>query len=233
MGQASNIPAATNNINQSEVGYSEQHGLDQKRISSDGLDIKAASETSSADMDHATFHGLVIPTEEEKATLRKVAGKMPSSSYVLCAVEFAERASYYGCWQVYKNFIRGPLPKGGNGAGAPDPALPETTAGALGKGSVTATAMTETFKFLAYGLCIVFGWMADVKYGRFKMICWGVAICGVAHVIMIISSLPPLLQKNQAMAPFAISLYMLCIGSGMFHLLSTDLATRLTCPSHV
>lgn len=36
------------------------------------------------------------PTEGEKNTLRKVAGKIPTIAYWLCAVEFAERASYYG-----------------------------------------------------------------------------------------------------------------------------------------
>jgi hypothetical protein len=36
------------------------------------------------------------PTEDEKSTLRKVAGKIPNIAYWLCAVEFAERASYYG-----------------------------------------------------------------------------------------------------------------------------------------
>lgn len=36
------------------------------------------------------------PTEEEKNSLRKVAGKIPNIAYWLCAVEFAERASYYG-----------------------------------------------------------------------------------------------------------------------------------------
>lgn len=161
----------------------------------------------------ATFHGLVLPTEEEKSTLRRVAGAMPATCYYLCAVEFAERASYYGCNQVYKNFIRAPLPPDGNGAGASAPGS-QYTAGALGKGSVVATAMTEAFKFLAYALPIYFGWLADTKYGRFKMICWGVAVCGVAHIIMIISALPPVLQSGNAIGPFALSLYMLSIGAG-------------------
>ncbi|OTB06508.1 hypothetical protein M426DRAFT_20957 [Hypoxylon sp. CI-4A] len=154
---------------------------------------------------HETFHGLVIPTEQEKLTLRRIAGKMPASCYYLCAVEFAERASYYGCNQVYKNFIRAPLPPDGNGSGATAPGS-EYTAGALGQGSVVATAMTEAFKFLAYALPIYFGWLADTKYGRFKMICWGVAICGVAHIIMIISALPPVLLSGKAIGPFALSL---------------------------
>jgi dipeptide/tripeptide permease len=61
--------------------------------------------------------GHITPTDHELATLPKVAGTMPVSAYFLCAVEFAERASYYGCKQVFKNFIRGKLPVGGNGAG--------------------------------------------------------------------------------------------------------------------
>jgi len=166
-------------------------------------------------VERETFHGLVLPTEEEKSTLRRVAGKMPASCYYLCAVEFAERASYYGCNQVYKNFIRGPLPPDGNGAGASAPGS-QYPAGALGRGSVTATAMTEAFKFLAYALPVYFGWLADTKYGRFKMICWGVAVCGVAHIIMIISSLPVVLASGNAIGPFALSLYMLSIGAAQF-----------------
>lgn len=57
---------------------------------------------------------------------------MPYTAYLLCGVEFAERASYYGCKQVFKNFIRGELPVGGNGAGAP-PRGTQQSAGALGK----------------------------------------------------------------------------------------------------
>jgi dipeptide/tripeptide permease len=84
--------------------------------------------------------GQVIPTDEE-----------PWTSYLLCGVEFAERASYYGCKQVFKNFIRAPLPEGGNGAGAP-PRGSQHSAGALGKGTVIASAMTDAFTFLAYAL---------------------------------------------------------------------------------
>jgi hypothetical protein len=98
-------------------------------------------------------NGHVIPTEEELAILPKVAGKMPWTAYMLCGVEFAERASYYGCNQVFKNFIRAPLPVGGNGAGAPARGT-QQTAGALGKGTVIASAMADAFKFLAYALYV-------------------------------------------------------------------------------
>lgn len=36
------------------------------------------------------------PTDEELLTLRRVPGKVPWLAYGLCAVEFCERASYYG-----------------------------------------------------------------------------------------------------------------------------------------
>lgn len=36
------------------------------------------------------------PTPEELNTLRRVPGSLPTVAYLLCAVEFCERASYYG-----------------------------------------------------------------------------------------------------------------------------------------
>ena len=36
------------------------------------------------------------PTPEELKTLRRVPGALPTVAYLLCAVEFCERASYYG-----------------------------------------------------------------------------------------------------------------------------------------
>lgn len=96
-----------------------------------------------------TFHGLYVATEEEKRTLRRVAGKMPNSCYYLCAVEFAERASYYGCNQVYKQFIRAPLPPGSTTGRTP----PGTrfNPGALGLGPQVATAMS-VLPILSFGL---------------------------------------------------------------------------------
>jgi hypothetical protein len=53
-----------------------------------------------------------VPTEEEKATLRRVADNLPIASYALCIVEFAERASYYGAQTIFSNFVEFGLPKG-------------------------------------------------------------------------------------------------------------------------
>jgi len=81
----------------------------------------------------------------------------------MCAIEFAERASYYGTSGPFNNFINNPLPIGGNGAGAVahgDAGLNQS-AGALGMGSVSASAITKMFSFLAYVIPIFGGIVAD------------------------------------------------------------------------
>lgn len=55
------------------------------------------------------------PTEEEKRILRKVAGPISWPGYMLCFIDGANNASYYGVTGVFANFIQRPLPPGGNG----------------------------------------------------------------------------------------------------------------------
>ncbi|CZR51849.1 related to peptide transporter PTR2 [Phialocephala subalpina] len=170
--------------------------------------------------DSFQHHGAYVPedhaaTTEEMSSLRRVAGHIPITAYVLCAVEFAERGSFYGVKQVFSNFVNRPLPAGGNGAGAP-PRGTQQTAGALGKGTVVAAAVTSSFGFLVYALPVLGGWLADTKWGRFRTICIGVAICGIAHVIMVIAAIPSVIQAEHAYAPFMISVYVLAIGAALF-----------------
>jgi dipeptide/tripeptide permease len=153
------------------------------------------------------------PTEEEKATLRRVPGKLPILAYIICAVEFAERGSYYGVQPLISNFVNRPMPKNGNGYGAPPPGT-QQTAGALGLGTVKATAVSQSFSMLAYSLPLLFGWLADTHTGRFKLICWGVAVFGVAHVLMVSAGASSLLANGTAVAPYFISVYILAIGAG-------------------
>ena len=165
------------------------------------------------DQGHEANH----PTEEEKKTLRKVAGKIPSLAYWLCLVEFAERASFYGVKPLFNNFVNRKLPANGNGYGAPLRGS-DSTAGALGLGSSVANSVSQSFSMLVYGLPIYFGWLADAKTGRFRLVVWGVVVCGIAHVLMVASGSRELLSKHTAVAPFMISVYVLAIGAGMFSL---------------
>ncbi|KAL3475938.1 POT family-domain-containing protein, partial [Aspergillus californicus] len=155
------------------------------------------------------------PTDEELETLRRVPGNLPLVAYLICIVEFSERASYYGVSGLISNFVNRPMPVGGNGYGAP-PAGTQQTAGALGMGTVKANAVNQSFSMLAYSLPMIFGYLSDAYTGRFKMICWGVLVFGVAHVLMVGATAPALLADGGAKAPYFISLYMLSVGAGMF-----------------
>lgn len=172
-------------------------------------DEKAASVVMALDEDH--YEGK--PTHEELNTLRRVAGKIPLTAYFLCFAEFCERGSYYSSVGVISNFVNRKLPPGGNGYGAP-PKGTQQTAGALGLGTVKATAVSQSFKMLVYCLPVIFGWIADTYTGRFKLICYGVAVFGVAHALMIASGAPSLLASGHSTAPYLISLYVLAIGAG-------------------
>ncbi|PGG95843.1 hypothetical protein GX51_08098, partial [Blastomyces parvus] len=156
-----------------------------------------------------------VPTKEELSTLRRVAGSVPTLAYLLCAVEFAERGSYYGIQKLISNFVNRPMPVGGNGFGAP-PRGDQQTTGALGMGTVKANAVGQSFSVLAYGLPLFFGWAADVYTGRFKLICAGILVFGVAHVLMMGATAPSVLANGTAKIPFFLSLYMLSVGSAMF-----------------
>lgn len=116
----------------------------------------------------------------------------------------------------------------GNGAGAPA-AGTQGTAGALGKGIQFANAFVLLFAFMSYVVPIFGAWIADTRWGRFKTIVIGVLVCFVAHVIMIFSGLPSVLQAGKGLVPFIISLLVLAIGAGGL-LRKSSLKLVLTCP---
>ncbi|KAK8858446.1 hypothetical protein IAR55_002673 [Kwoniella newhampshirensis] len=156
------------------------------------------------------------PTPEEESLLRKIPGKVPWVVVAMCAIELAERASYYGTTGVVTNFVKNPLPKGGSGSGAvaSGEAGTNQSAGALGKGSVQATAITTAFTFLAYVFPIMGGILADTKLGRFKTVCIGTFVGFIAHILLVISSIPSIIAKGHAIGPFLLSYYILSMAAG-------------------
>ncbi|KAI9665076.1 MAG: hypothetical protein M1821_006524 [Bathelium mastoideum] len=187
--------------------------LDAKRLSVDMEAIAEAGRRESV-VDKEKYP---IPTGEELSTLRKVSDSIPTVAWLLCIVEFSERASYYGVQTVFSNFMEYPLPQGGNGAGAPPRGdSNEETAGALGKGLQFSNAFVLLFQFLAYLVPIFGGWVADTRLGRFKTILIGVLICGIAHIILIFGALPTVLKAGRGVAPFLVGLFVLAFGAGVF-----------------
>ncbi|KAL4901070.1 hypothetical protein BDW74DRAFT_160693 [Aspergillus multicolor] len=155
------------------------------------------------------------PTDEELKTLRRIPGSLPTVAYLICIAEFCERASYLGVSGLISNFVNRPMPAGGNGYGAPARGT-QDTAGALGMGTVKANAVSQSFSMLAYLLPMIFAYLSDTFTGRFKMILYGVAVFGVAHVLMVGATAPKLLADGGAKAPYFLSLYMLSVGASMF-----------------
>ncbi|KAL1304300.1 hypothetical protein AAFC00_000704 [Neodothiora populina] len=183
-----------------------------KRLSVDVRDIESSGDRSQSIIDAERYPP---PTAEEAATLRKVSDSIPLIAYSLCIVELAERASYYGVQTIFSNFMQFPLPEGGNGAGAPAKGS-EDTVGALGRGEQFSVAIGLLFSFLAYVIPVFGGYGADVYTGRYRMIMYGVLLCGVSHVIMICGAIPTVLKAGNGIAPFMISLIILAIGAGVF-----------------
>ncbi|WRT66804.1 uncharacterized protein IL334_003767 [Kwoniella shivajii] len=153
------------------------------------------------------------PTDEQKETLRKIPGKVNAAGYALCFVEAANYASYYGVTGVFQNFIQRPLPPGGNGAGAP-PKGTQQSAGALGLGLQTATALTVTFQFLVFCTPLLGGYLADTKLGRYKGLWVGITIGFCSHMLLVVASIPSVISGGHAIVPFVIGMICLSFGSG-------------------
>ena len=144
----------------------------------------------------------------------------------MCFIELCERASYFGCQYIFANFVRAPLPPGGNGAGAVAPGAMGTdqSSGALNMGSVAASAVNDTFKFMSYLIPIFGGILADTKFGRFKMLWIGTMIGVVAHFLLVIPAIPSVIASGHAFPPFIIFVILLSFAAGAIVSLKLDIA---------
>ncbi|KAH7890643.1 POT family-domain-containing protein [Phlebopus sp. FC_14] len=190
---------------------------DRHRHSYDaGLEKKGTESFDDVDSIHA---GLEFPTEEELATLRRVSDAIPWTAYMIAVVELAERFSTpqlnttpIGASAVFTNFIQQPLPPGSRtGAGGPD-----GQSGALGGGQQMSTGLTTFYQFWSYVVPIGGAYVADTYWGRYKTVCWSVAIAMLGHVIMIISAIPGIIGGQASEGLFILSMVVTGFGAGGF-----------------
>ena len=80
----------------------------------------------------------VLPTEEERKTLRHIGDPLPKAAFLVAVVELCERFTYYGAQGLFQNYIQRPL-DGSQGRGA------------LGMGHQGATGLNTFFQFWCYG----------------------------------------------------------------------------------
>ncbi|KAI0682220.1 oligopeptide transporter [Earliella scabrosa] len=155
--------------------------------------------------------GLEFPTEDEKKTLRRVTDSIPWSAYLIAGCELAERFSYYGSAVVFTNFIQQPLPRGSRTGADPE------QAGALGLGQRASTGIGTFNTFWVYVIPLFGAYIADTRWGRYKTVCVAVAIALVGHVLLIVSSVPGVIENsNGALACFIIAIIVMGIGTGGF-----------------
>jgi POT family proton-dependent oligopeptide transporter len=156
-----------------------------------------------------------LPTEEELATLPRVAAPIPWRIYTIAFVELVERMSYYGTTAVYSNFIAKPRPTP-TGA-ALNPSSDNAQPGALGLGKQVAFSLTTFNAFWVY-VCPLFGaWIADTYLGRYKTIVYSVIVAEIGHVILVASAAPSVLDNDKAaLACFIIGLLIMGLGTGTF-----------------
>jgi POT family proton-dependent oligopeptide transporter len=178
-----------------------------------GLDFDSSDKYSEVEHELDGIHdGLEFPTEEERATLRRVPDKVPWSAYLIAVVEFAERFSFYGSSVVFTNFIQRSLPPGSKtGAGGLN-----GQAGALGMGQRASTGLTTFYQFWCYVTPLLGAYIADTYWGRFKTICWAVVIALIGHIILIVSAVPGVIDGHGAIGAFVIALIVMGFGTGMF-----------------
>ncbi|BEJ11042.1 hypothetical protein CspHIS471_0104640 [Cutaneotrichosporon sp. HIS471] len=191
-----------------ENGLEKKHDLKDEQYEVRNVDVFSAAD----DRDPA-----LVPTEEDLKTLRRVPAAMPFVGFAMCLIELVERASYYGTSGPFNNFINNPIPPGGTSAGAVGKGIEHEndSPGALGLGSVSASAIVMMFKFLAYVIPIYGGIVADSQWGRFKTICWGTAIGGIAHIILVIPAIPQVLAvPKAALGVFIFSIIVLAFAAG-------------------
>jgi POT family proton-dependent oligopeptide transporter len=166
------------------------------------------------------------PTAEElhgPNKLRRVAAPIPWAVYTVAFVELCERFSYYGTQVVYSNFVNHSLPPAHGGppgshhdtgaGGGSDQGI----SGALGQGPETANGINTFNTFWVYCVPLLGAYMADEHWGRYKTICISIAIAILGHIILVISSIPPVITHQTAcFAVFMIGVIIMGLGTGGF-----------------
>ncbi|KAJ7437895.1 POT family-domain-containing protein [Mycena galericulata] len=176
----------------------------------DNLDEKSIPEVDDGDHDH---EGLEFPTDEERATLRRVSDQIPWNAYLIAFVEAAERFSFYGSSVVFTNFIQQPLPPGSHtGAGGAN-----GQSGALGKGQQVSTGLGTFYQFWCYITPLLGAYVADAHLGRYQTVCVAVVIALIGHIILIVCALPGVIDKaGAAMGVYILAIIVTGFGTGLF-----------------
>ncbi|KAF7326008.1 SEC23 SEC24 family protein [Mycena kentingensis (nom. inval.)] len=200
--------------NAGTMGYADYLSVVHNQIKTVGAEQYELQHNGPATQLHepdGIHDGLICPTEEELATLRRIPDNLPWSAFLIAMVELAERFSFYGAGVT--NFVQYPLPPGSTtGAGMRD-----GQSGALGKGQRFATGLTIVSLFFYYLAPFVGAYVADIHLGRYTTICISVCIALVGHVVLIFAALPGTINHPDTALPlFVLAVFIMNAGTGSF-----------------
>ncbi|KAK4704496.1 hypothetical protein P7C70_g1711, partial [Phenoliferia sp. Uapishka_3] len=221
--------------------------LIEKKALGDSVEVNTTFVTNGGDGEQEGR----APTEEEKLTLRLVPAAMPwaagtfffhsadfeslmfgHASVMMCLIEFAERASYYGSsgntftravMRIHKadapGTTKGSSPiSSSNGDFHSEPASGWWKRGWCGVrfGEVPRDRFADYSVDTRAKDCIPIagGIIADTKWGRFKTIAVGAIIGFVSHVLLGIPAIPSVIKSGNALGPFVLAMIILAFASG-------------------
>ncbi|RYC59152.1 hypothetical protein CHU98_g7056 [Xylaria longipes] len=156
-------------------------------------------------------NGEEYPSKRDLETLRRVKGHISPIIYTIAFIELCERFAYYGTTAVFVNFIQQPLPPGSTTGAAGTFGQP----GALDKGQQASTGLVTFNSFWAYLMPLLGGYLSDSYWGKYKTIHVAIGVATFGHLILIISALPPVIEKPDA-GIFSLGLIFFGIGVGFF-----------------
>lgn len=197
----------------SDVDSNEKNAdLKIHEFNSEDLSIIPDRDYSSEYADEYNPAGMARALPEDKFKYRVVTTRPSAIALLVLVVEFAECASYYGTTGVLTNFIMRPLPPGSTTGSTSDP---NGSAGALGLGIHTASALTTLMTFLGYVIPVWAGWLADSSWGKFKVIMMGVYVGIIGHILFVIAAIPGVIDSGKlALIPLVLGLLSTSFCSG-------------------
>ena len=223
---------------QDMAGGSEIGGAEVETTNAKPLVIMEKEEPGTSSASLASFEG-DEPTEEEKQTLRKVADKLPWSTFLVGLIELCERFTYYGLSGPFQNYIQNSYNDSSDipGAIGMPLKLPSTLrllmAKPTGLGQTGATGLTDVsnvvphprnhqyadtydrqfFQFWCYVTPIMGAIVSDQYLGKYNTILYAAFVYLAGVLILVCTSLPVAIENGAALGGLIVAMIVIGIGT--------------------
>ncbi|KAK5112902.1 hypothetical protein LTR62_003724 [Meristemomyces frigidus] len=191
-----------------EEAAAELHAITLQRIQEkESVDMAGASLPGGAekgmvfDAESQPTADEMEPTEQDKATLRRIGENLPAAAYLVAVVELCERFTYYGCQGLFQNYIAN-SPDGYDGARG------------LGLGHAGATGLNIFFQFFCYITPILGAIIADQYLGKYKTILIFACIYWIGLIILWTTALPTAIEHGASLGGYVTAILVIGFGTG-------------------